>query len=47
LEYYDQPAVRQIRRNAAANDYRFSSLILSIVDSVPFQMRRTPEHDDH
>jgi len=43
LEYYDEPAVRKIRRNAANNDYRFSTLILSVVDSVPFQMRRTPE----
>ena len=29
LDYYDQPAVRQIRRNAAKSDYQFSSLILS------------------
>jgi hypothetical protein len=43
LEYYDAPAVRQIRRDAAAKDYRFSALILSVVNSVPFQMRRTPE----
>jgi hypothetical protein len=42
LEYYDLPAVRQIRRAAAVNDYRFSSLALAIADSVPFQMRRTP-----
>lgn len=40
LESYDQPAVRAIRRRAASEDYRFSSLILGIVDSVPFQMRR-------
>ena len=43
LEYYDQPAVREMRRQAAANDYRFSSLVLAAVNSVPFQMRRTPE----
>ncbi len=40
LEYYDQPAVRAIRRQAAGEDYRFSSLILGIVNSVPFQMRK-------
>jgi cytochrome c551/c552 len=40
LEYYDQPAVRAIRREAASEDYRFSSLILGIANSVPFQMRR-------
>jgi hypothetical protein len=42
LEYYDAPAVRAIVREAARNDYRFSStLVLGIVQSMPFQMRRT------
>jgi mono/diheme cytochrome c family protein len=40
VEYYDAPAVRKIVRDAEKNDYRFSSLILGIVKSVPFQMRR-------
>jgi cytochrome c551/c552 len=35
----DMPAVRSIVRGAAGNNYRFSSLILGIVNSVPFQMR--------
>ena len=39
LEYYDAPAVREIDRSAAANDYRWSSIILGIVQSAPFQMR--------
>ena len=39
LEYYDRPAVRQIVRSAAAQDYRWSSLILGIVNSPPFLMR--------
>jgi mono/diheme cytochrome c family protein len=39
LEYYDHPAVRQIVRDAAADDYRWSSLILGIVKSPPFLMR--------
>jgi hypothetical protein len=43
VEYYDLPAVRQVRREAAARDYKFSALILSIVNSVPFQMRRSPD----
>jgi hypothetical protein len=43
LEYYDQPVVRDIRRQAEKNDYRFSSLVLAIVNSVPFEMRRVPE----
>ena len=41
IEYYDMPAVRSIVRASASNDYRFSSLILGIVRSAPFQMRRT------
>jgi mono/diheme cytochrome c family protein len=36
---YDMPAVRTIVRNAAANDYRFSSLVLGVVKSEPFRMR--------
>jgi hypothetical protein len=43
LEYYDQPVVRDIRRKAEKNDYKFSSLVLAIVNSVPFEMRRVPE----
>ena len=41
LEYYDMPTVRRIQRDAAAGDYRWSSLIQSIVQSTPFQMRRS------
>jgi hypothetical protein len=40
VEYYDAPAVRTIVRSAAKDGYRFSSLILGIVKSAPFQMRR-------
>jgi len=39
LEYYDMPAIRAIVRSAAAEDYRFSSLILGIVASEPFRSR--------
>ena len=39
LKYYDMPVVRQIARDAATNDYRFSSLVLGIVKSEPFQMK--------
>ena len=41
LDYHDGPAVRQIVRSAGDNDYRFSSLVLGIVESTPFQMRRS------
>ncbi|MCY4076061.1 MAG: DUF1592 domain-containing protein [Acidobacteria bacterium] len=39
LESYDMPAVRAIVRGAAADEHRFSSLVLGIVQSTPFQMR--------
>jgi mono/diheme cytochrome c family protein len=39
LEYYDRPSVRKIVRDAAANQYRWSSIILGIVQSPAFQMR--------
>ena len=38
-EYYDAPAIRKMVKEAAADDYRWSSLILGVVKSVPFQMR--------
>jgi mono/diheme cytochrome c family protein len=41
LEYYDAPTIRRITREAAANDYRWSSIIVGIVESTPFQMRET------
>jgi len=43
LEARDQPAIRRILRAAQPNDYRFSELILGIVNSVPFRMRRLKE----
>jgi len=39
LEYYDMPLVRTITRAAARDDYRFSSIIVGIVESQAFQMR--------
>ena len=41
IEYYDAPAVRRIVRDAGKDGYRFSSLILGIVKSTPFQMRQS------
>jgi hypothetical protein len=42
VEYYDMPAVRAIVRDAARDNYRFSSLVMGIVRSAPFQMRTAP-----
>jgi hypothetical protein len=41
VEYYDAPAVRKIVREARNQDYRFSSFILGVAGSTPFQMRRS------
>jgi hypothetical protein len=43
LEHYDQPVVRKIVREAAPNGYRWSSLIVGVVSSTPFQMRMSSE----
>ena len=40
VEYYDAPSVRAIARDAAVNDYRLSALILDVIKSRPFRMRR-------
>jgi hypothetical protein len=40
LEYYDRCALDRITERVARDKYRFSSLILAVVESVPFQMRR-------
>ena len=42
LEYSDAPLVRQLVRDAAQHEYRWSTLVLGIVKSAPFQMRRVP-----
>ena len=41
VELADAPVLRQITRQAAGSDYRFSSLIIGVVESTPFQMRRS------
>jgi hypothetical protein len=39
VQYYDMPAVRSIVRKAAQNDYKFSSLVLGVVESDAFQKK--------
>jgi cytochrome c553 len=45
LESYDRPVVNQIVAGLAANQYRFSSLVMGIVNSVPFQERRAVQRN--
>jgi len=42
LDHRDAPVVRFITARAAAENHRFSALLLAIVDSTPFRFRRTP-----
>jgi len=37
VEYYDRPALRRISKEAAAHENRWSSIILGVVNSMPFQ----------
>ena len=43
LEHYDMPTVRRIVRGVASSDYRFSTLVQSVVRSEQFRMRRVPQ----
>src|SRR5437764_5782451 len=43
VEYYDMPAIRAIVRDAAKENYRFSSIVMGIVRSAPLQLRTTSE----
>ena len=45
LEYYDYPTTRRIVREAAASDYRWSSLIIGVAKSTPFRMRRARDEE--
>ncbi len=40
LQYFDQPAIRKIVRESAASNYSLPALIVGVVNSTPFQMRR-------
>ena len=46
VEYFDQPTIRAIAREAEANEYHMSSFILGVVKSDAFQMKRTAVTDD-
>jgi hypothetical protein len=41
LQYYDQPSVRAVVAKAAKGNYTFSSVVLGVVESTPFQMRQS------
>jgi hypothetical protein len=43
LEFYDGPAIRRVVRDAAADMHRFSDIVVGIVTSPPFLMRRTAD----
>jgi Protein of unknown function (DUF1585) len=37
VEYYDRPSLRKITKDAATHENRWSSIILGVVNSMPFQ----------
>jgi hypothetical protein len=41
VQYFDEPAVREIVRDAAGSNYTFASLVVGVVKSPPFEMRQT------
>ena len=43
VDYRDMPAIRKIVKASAVGDYRFSALVLGVIESVPFQMRTGAE----
>jgi hypothetical protein len=43
VEYYDMPVLRSIVRDAARDNNKFSSIVLGIVKSAPFQMKTKVE----
>jgi hypothetical protein len=43
IEPFDQPAIRKIVHDAGREDYRFSSLVLGVVNSAPFQLKSKRE----
>ncbi len=47
LKYYDQPTVREIVANSAAENYTWSSIIIGVIESKPFQYRRATSNDHH
>jgi hypothetical protein len=46
LEYFDAPVIRKMVRDLEQDGYRWSSLVLAVVRSAPFQMRRVKEMED-
>jgi hypothetical protein len=45
IDYHDMPSVRAIVQDAARNGYSFSSMVMGVVRSMPFQMRMVPEKE--
>jgi hypothetical protein len=46
VDHHDAPVMRSIMRQTVADDYRLSSLIMEIIESKPFRLRRASSHDD-
>jgi len=47
LEYYDEPAIREIMGSLEEDDYKFQTLIQKVVASYPFQYKKNPAEEIH
>ena len=47
LEYYDEPAIREIMGSLEEDDYKFQTLIQKVVASYPFQYKKNPAEETH
>jgi hypothetical protein len=45
IDYHDMPAIRTIVRDSGRDGYKFSSLVMGVVRSLPFQMKMAPEKE--
>jgi hypothetical protein len=46
LDYYDMPTIRKIVKASAPSNYNFSTLVVNVVKSMPFQMRKAPKPEE-
>jgi hypothetical protein len=46
VKYYDMPTVRAFVKDAAKQDYRFSAIVMGIVNSPAFQMDQVPQPEE-
>jgi hypothetical protein len=46
LDYYDMPTIRRIVKESASTNYSFATLVVNVVKSMPFEMRKAPKPEE-